>query len=51
MICGVPVDGDTGTVPGGDAVDPVVVRVVGDPVGSTSPFDPVVSLPEPLVFG
>jgi hypothetical protein len=51
MICGVPVDGDTGTVPGGDAVDPVVVRVVVDPVGSTSPFDPVVSLPELLVFG
>jgi hypothetical protein len=24
MICGVPVDGDTGTVPGGDAVEPVV---------------------------
>jgi hypothetical protein len=34
MICGVPVDGETGTVPGGDAVDPV---------------EPVVPMLEPLL--
>jgi hypothetical protein len=32
MICGVPVDGETGATPGGDAVTPVAVPVVLDPV-------------------
>ena len=49
MICGVPVDGDTGVVPGGDAVDPVAVPVVLDPVEFISPVDPVVPLLEPLL--
>ena len=48
MICGVPVDGE-GTVPDGDAVDPV--EPVLDPVESVSPFDPVVSAPERLLLG
>jgi hypothetical protein len=31
MICGVPVDGETGVTPGDDAVEPVAVPVVLDP--------------------
>ena len=50
MICGVPVDGDTGTVPGGDALEPVAVPLVLDPVEFISPVEPVVSLLAPL-FG
>jgi hypothetical protein len=49
MICGVPVDGDTGTVPGGDAVEPVAVPVVLDPVEFISPVEPVVPMLEPLL--
>jgi hypothetical protein len=49
MICGVPVDGDTGNVPGGDAVEPVAVPVVLDPVEFISPVEPVVSLLAPLL--
>jgi len=41
MICGVPVDGETGATPGGDAVDPVAVPVVLDP-DEPRPIDPVV---------
>jgi hypothetical protein len=47
MICGVPVDGDTGNVPGGDAV--VAVPVVLDPVEFISPVEPVVSRLAPLL--
>ena len=31
MICGVPVEGETGATPGGDAVTPVALPVVLDP--------------------
>jgi hypothetical protein len=40
MICGVPADGDTGVVPGGDAVEPPVVL---DP-DELLPIDPVAPL-------
>jgi hypothetical protein len=43
MICGVPVDGDTGIVPD----DPLAVPLVPDPPEFISPVDPVV--PEPLL--
>jgi hypothetical protein len=49
MICGVPVDGDTGTVPGGDAVEPVAVPVVLDPVEFINPVEPVVPMLAPLL--
>jgi hypothetical protein len=40
MICGVPVDGEAGVTPGGDAVEPVAVPVVLDP-DELLPIDPV----------
>jgi len=43
MICGVPVDGETGVVLGGDAVEPVAVPVVLDP-DELFPIEPVVPL-------
>ena len=47
MICGVPVDGDTGSDPGGDAFEPVAVPVVLDPVEFINPVEPVVPLLDP----
>jgi hypothetical protein len=48
MICGVPVEGETGIVFGGVAVTPVAVPVVLDP-DVALPIDPVVPLLKPLL--